>query len=183
MSKADEDNFEEKSETIECLGVAEQLRFKEDFALLSSLYDLNLWISKMMSSNLAIYQEVVAAKIQEITKRKKLSVNDVLNDDDVLALLKQRDKELRKINAAICDAVVGVKKRSQTTDDLATEILKHLEHSDTMKSLAAKMKEMPETLKKRMNRKDLTLGILKKMLYDNQHFKSLDIDPRSYPKM
>ena len=176
MSKVDENNFVEQAEPIECFGVAEQLRFKEEFTLLSGSYDLKSWIAKTMKNNLAIYQEIVAPKVQEITERKRLSVNDVQKDEEVLQILKQRDKELRNINAAFFDAVIGVKKLNQTTDDLALEILQHLESSDTRSSLAAKMKLTPETLARKMNRKKLRLGELKKMEKPNKSFELSDYE-------
>jgi hypothetical protein len=99
-------------------------RIKGEFPLLASEYDESSLMSKIANSNLSIYRSIIVTKIEEIKQRKNLSINEVQKDEEVFMLLKQRDKELRLLNAVMIDALLNRKKQPRShCEEIEAEIL------------------------------------------------------------
>lgn len=109
-----------------------RLRFKEELQF-SSDEDKSEFLSEAANANLETLGHIYARMIQAIAKRKNLTINEVPYDEEVQALLKERDGKLRKLNAITFDAA---------TEDLSErEMLKE-------KILAAKKDMRVFTLRK-----------------------------------
>jgi hypothetical protein len=88
---------------------SENREIKSEFPLLRDGYTPSELITKFMNDALDTLKPTYLPKIKAITKRKGLLVNEVEKDEEIAAILKQRDVERRRLAGVMLDSFINRK--------------------------------------------------------------------------
>jgi hypothetical protein len=141
-----------------------RFRLKEDFPLLASEYTGSSLLTEIANNNLKLFEPIVKAQINVIKQAKKLDDNEVQKDEEVLALIEQRNAELRRLNAVMLDALLHRKKQASDCVQLEAEIRAAITDMDkiTYESLYEKLnRHSADALRLEMQRCGLSIMFFK----------------------
>jgi hypothetical protein len=143
----------------------ERFRIKRQFSLLARGYDASSLISSIAMHNLSLYRSVVQPEIEAIKKRKNLTDGAAQKDGEILALLRRRDMELRRLNVMMLDVFLKRKKQPSDCEFLRERIYDALQEIKKLNyaTLAMKLgKHSADALRMEMARCGLSIKELKK---------------------